>query len=607
MTIDQTVEEFSIARHDRLRELKDEIIRADAAAIPYLVAAYRSGKIGMWKCFRTILEMKPATYQPVLESANDDSNESVAIIDAIANHRKPLPEAIPIIVRGLESSNWIKVCRCLEAILHVHPLIQVHCPDQLFHFAEATNRLLNLFSHERNNIRESAMRCIALLRPPESDVLARLKEVLEGAYPYEQGCVSTAAIEAIGRYGDDAKHLVPILSDILQHSKDHNVIFRISQALARIGSAATPTIPLLEQAKERVQFAAKSHAKQFKVNINKDVRAIKKSSKSLSSPKPSKGDPYLLDLIARLGTHSDAVVTSANSTSSKARQEMNRLSDSTLVPGIAELFTTKLKRRDYYYLASILGAVTRNSDSTEGRNLLLRLFDEKPARKDDIDALIHAAALCKNRDAYPVIRGYFFADGEHHVMSALDFFKALGDDIAVNDIGVKIQEITEYRLLCIFALSDLGSPKAYPYLMEMAKRDYTSRKKEERQWRYYSIHTLGKLKAVEAVPDLLHMLSDKRYEKSREVIVSTLCELEDEAAFAQVVQMLHQAIDQKKFAQHWWPVLRTIYVNGFEYLQKIGNLKDPAVLAVYERLKLPEFWNCLLKEERFYLDRIYGY
>lgn len=56
--------------------------------------------------------------------------------------------------------------------------------------------------------------------------------------------------------------------------------------------------------------------------------------------------------------------------------------------------------------------------------------------------------------------------------------------------------------MAILTLDDIGSPKAIPYLMEMATRDFTSRRKDEKEWRHYARLALAKLGDGSMVPDL---------------------------------------------------------------------------------------------------------
>jgi hypothetical protein len=159
-------------------------------------------------CFQTILEMEPAAYGPVLEAARDDNDEALAILDVVARHRRPIPEVVPVLIDGLESRNVAKVHRCLGAILGVDPLVEVHCPEQLPHFARATNHLLDLLHHENDTVRAQAVRGIAVLRPQEPDVLLAANLTGKGRSRLRE---VQALIGTIGTYGPEAAEAIPIL------------------------------------------------------------------------------------------------------------------------------------------------------------------------------------------------------------------------------------------------------------------------------------------------------------------------------------------------------------------------------------------------------------
>jgi hypothetical protein len=350
----------------------------------------------------------------------------------------------------------------------------------------------------------------------------------------------------------------------------------------------------------------KSETKSFRRAMNRIIKDFRKAMMPRTPKKKVRGDPYLLDLIARMGQHDDDVGGSYSSTSSKAYEEVRGLADASLIPKIKELLNEPLGQGEFHHVMFVLAWVTRNSGSAAGRQLILSLFSREHRRKEDLNPIIYAAATCNLREASPLVRQLLLADNGRHTWDALNFFKETKDDSAIGDIARYMREYPKYGLLGIFALGDIGSLKAVPYLLGAITGDLTPGMKARCEWRYYAIHALGKLKAVEAVPDLIQMLSDRKYVKHRSVIVDALSSMGDERAFVAVLGTLRKAIEAKAFAKRWSGGYRTLIVNALDLLDKIGKKDDPFVLEVVETLQSKPNWSCLLREERQFISQRYG-
>lgn len=600
-TIERLIDDLGTVRGDHYATIKDQILKAGASAVPCLIRAYRAKKIERWTCFEMILEMDPDVYEPVLEAARDDNEEALAILHVVGSLPRPLPEVIPILVDVLQSTHVTKLLCCMNTILHAHPLIEVHCPERLPLFAPATGCLLDLLGHESEYVRTEAAKCLAVLKPAEPDILPALMRLLKTKDPIKDSREVHALIQAIGAQGPEAACAVPMLTEFLRSKAPHWLGTQAACALAQIGEAALSTIPLLEEYRDNTQLPFKSHATSFKRAMNRSIGAVRKASEHATT-KPRKGDPYLLDLIDRMGEHGDAVFTSANSTSGKAYEEQRHLADASLIPKIGELLDTRLNRLEFSCLMSILGCVTRNTDSEDGRRLILSLFSQQRKRKSDWDAIITVATMCRLKEASPFIRRLMFMDNGRHVSSALDYFKATKDVSAVDDIDCCLRASAgNTALLCIFALGEIGSPKAARHLLDAIKKPKTSRKRIEWEQRDYGIRALGQIKAVDAVADLIAMLSDKEFEDHRSAIIDALCRIGDKRAFIAVLATLREIIDTQIFSTRWSPGHRTIIVNGLDYFDKIDKHNDPPVLEIIESLRSKSNCGHLLEEERQFI------
>ncbi len=605
MPIEELIEELNFARGDRYAAIRQELIAIGAPAVPFLVRAYRSEKIAPWICFGIIFEMESTAYLPVLESARDETEEACVIVRTVANYGKPLPEVIPILVDGLWSTNAPKLLSCMNAILHVHPLIEVRHRDRLPQFARAINRLLDLLRHENRYIREESARCLAVLKPLEPDVLPILITALKEKDLSKDFGEAQPLVQAIGAYGRDAVDAIPVFTKILQSPTYHWLKADAARALTRMGDAAAPVIPLLEELRDRTELRFKSETKSFRQAI---TRIVKDYQKALMAPPPKKvhGDPYLLDLIARMGQQDDSVGCSDNSTSWRAHGEARSLADASLIPKIKELLNGRLSRAEFRKALFILGCVTRNTGSAEGQQLILSLLSREYRRRKDLNAVISAAATCHLKEASPLVRQLFLADNWRHVLDALDFFRETKDDSAIDDIARYIRECPRHGLLGIFALSDIGSPKAVPYLLGVITGNLTGERKVKPEWRHFAIRALGKVKAVEAVPDLIQMLSDRKYAKHQPAIVDALSRIGEKRAFVAVLAVLRETVETTTFAESWSEGHRTLIVNALDFLCRIGKKDDPFVLEVVEMLQSKPVWRRLLKEERQFITLHYA-
>lgn len=605
MTPEELVKEFSCSVGTKKTELRQMLIELDKPAVPLLFEAYRSKIIDRWDCYETILLMKPSSYSPVIDSARLENDEAITILRVLENHRMPVPEAISVVVDGLNSDNVAKLISCLLAILHLYPLIEVHNPEKLHEFLPMTDRLLGLLRHEKEAVREHAANCIAVSKPTQPYVLPTLMTALKEALKADSMGAKNL-IQAIGMYGAQAEGAIPLLVEAIYSCGYRYTKIEIARTFEKIGKAAHATIPILEEIRDSTEFATKSDLKFFRQQIQKAINGIQKASQTDSGKTiKEKGDPYLIDLINRLGDRNDMVATSATGTSHKAREELLKLNDESLIPKIQELFNSKLSRDRFYYMALILGSITHNTDSAEGRSLIMSLFSKENLRRDDINCLINAASKCKLPVASSTIRRLLIENNGYHISAALNYFGTLKDESAIDDIGSLMRENRE-RLLSIFALEKIGSLKAVPYLLEMAGRELTSKKKEEVEWRYYSFLALGELNAVSAVPDLINMLSDIRYTDWTDAIMKALFRIDDKQAYTQVIQYLNNVLDKCQFTEYWTTNIRTKIINGLDYIRKIGMKDEPEVSKLIARIKEKAIWSKLLTEEKAYISEFYS-
>jgi PBS lyase HEAT-like repeat len=614
VTIDQLIIDLKSTHSEKKNAAYESILKMGIEAVPFLIDAYRSNKIDQWNCFPIIFKMGPSVYKDILPLAKNETEEACSVIWAIAGHREPIPEAIEIILEGLRSSNEDKVLACLGALFETYPHMEVHYPAQVDLFKNAASDLLNLIFHDQTRININAAMCLALIRPNDLELFPKIVDALERELNLASRMEPSRCsyiLKAIGSYGPKASTAIPVLENILQTNVPSFLKVQTAETLAQIGSAAYETVPILEHIRDTAEFSIKSDRLNFQRNINKPIKAIQKAVKPLKAKSKGrkKGDPYLLDLIERMGSDSDGVFSSATSTSSKAYEEVRHLSDESFIDKLTKIFQMKVSTKQFYHATYILGTIIRNTDSQKGRDLLMDLFSRTDLRKNDLRALIVAAKTCKFVDVSADIRKMLFEKKGEYVTYAFDYFEACKDENAINDIVTFLRSDSSphTRLLGIFTLWHIGSPKAVPFLLEMAKREYTSRKKEEREWRYYSIIALGEMGDKSVVPDLIALLDNTHYwdEGNYHNILYALRCLQDEQAYEVVLKTLIKILNKNPFTERWKAGFLTKITNCLCYFERIGKSYEPKVLELVKKIKKGSIWGRLLKEEREFISEIY--
>lgn len=584
------VDEFCTARFGRLQSLEEMIVEAGAAAVPFLLSAYHSTRIDKFCCFEIILKMKPDAYMPILATAINKDEDGLAMLAAIEHYREPLPDAVSLLVAGLESSDSDILRGCLKAIAAQYPIIEIACPDQARPLMDCTQRLLNLLNHETHSIQHFATECLATLAPKDPEVVHRLIQALKRQLNDFDINVPSRLIRAIAAFGPFAAETIPTMMEVLRGDSHSAIKSGAFNVLAATGGKAEPSLPELQA------WAATEPHSWIKKDINRTIKAIRGAIKTAGDK--AKMDPRLFDLLEMMRNYD----RSSNGNMLREHEVLKRVADPTLLPAMSDRFRSKLTHREYYHLCRLLGAVTRNTDSDEGRRLIASLLSNENLHKEDVDSLLRAAKECCAREAFPLVVARFKQSDNAHFTTCLDYFEALKDDASVEVIGSEIRERPHNCLLSVFALEEIGSPKAWPYLIELVERDLTSKKAEESEWRFYSIHALGKLKATEAIPRLLSLLMQPGFERYRSSILSTLSEMDVESVYPVIVTALQRVIEEETFTKVWQPhSFRTTLVNGFNYLRRMGMLPEPAVLDMLGQLKSTRYWGKLVDEERMFL------
>lgn len=190
-------------------------------------------------------------------------------------------------------------------------------------------------------------------------------------------------------------------------------------------------------------------------------------------------------------------------TASRARTEAEALKEPALIDEMAVLLKGKLKASHLSKAAVVLGFLTQNTDSEAGRRLILELLERPKLSVGILQNTVYAATRAEVRDATPLMRRLL----REGCIYALDFVEKLQLEDCVEDLVAYMKHPKGSVLQGIFALQKIGSQQAVSYLMDYATREFTSRKNEEREWRFYALVALGKLGDRSVVPPLIDLLA----------------------------------------------------------------------------------------------------
>jgi HEAT repeat protein len=483
----------------------------------------------------------------------------------------------------------------LHALIELHARAKTESPPSLSLFREALPKTIALLRDPEDHIRMHAFQLIGVMKLDPAQVVPQL--VTELGYAHQARWALTYYIaDALAAYGRDAAPAIPALLEVLRTADYRYTVQFSAAALAAIAPEALDAVPVVEAARDRVTFQFKSDEKEFKSSVNRIIRSLQRSAKP-QQPAVKRNDrqTYLLDLIARM-SHQGVGLAADDAIRNKAREEAGQLRDPELLTELASLIQSGLKVAQLVEAMVTLGFLTRNTGSADGRKLIADTL-QRPGLSDRVvQAAVYAATDAGAQEAIPSIKR-LLREGNSHPLTFVEKLKVVE---CVPDVVEFMKVRPQSALLGIFALKEIGSAEAVPVLLEYASREFTSRKDQEKEWRFYAFHALGKIGDRSVVPALIDLLA--RFKGWEAPILGALHDLSDARSADAVINALNHQVRSGSWAERWSDGHRTPIVNGLELLTKIGRLDDPRVVALVASLR-DQHWKHLLPEEQAWVQR----
>ncbi len=568
------------------------ILQFGEAAIPLMGEAIKKGVIPAYDAYRILLNLDQGSRKKLFKAGC--SHNTKALLKSIEMHPTAIPEVISF--AGTMIENPIFTLDCLNTLFAVHPKIEIQYPGYLDEYYLLTDSLLASLRYKEPES-YSAMLLIALLRPDPQRTIPIILECLENAN--QSDLIFYASLMTLREYGTSAIEATDVLVGLIATSPGYE--FRITEVLTDIGASPERIIPALLKCLESREPVQQS----FKKAMDKKISSIAQTVQAVKKPLKAKYEPMLNNYIHRLHSEDRGVFSSANSTSYKASREVELVSDCSLIPEITNALSKRVATRDFNSIVKILGYLTRNSRNPEGKLLLKSLLDRPNLSNSQINAIIEAAGVAGLNDLAPKIIN-LAVKSDVHEGSVRSFIEDTQCDTEIDLIKTLVANSSEKhsRLLWIFTLGKIGTPAVLPILEDFARRQYTSKKKAEFEWRHYSINAIGNIGCIESVSLLIELLADEGYRDVNHILIKSLCELRDESALSIIVAQIKGYILNERFASRWSNGYLTPIVNAFGYFDDIGVSKDEEVLLLAKVL-VEEHWNKLFMQEQDFILRVY--
>jgi hypothetical protein len=413
------------------------------------------------------------------------------ILCAVVGMEKLIAARVRELAAGIEGASGAReaVLPAINALIELHLQAEAESLGSLPLFQAAVPHVLALLSNPDDGVRMQSLALIGQVKPDPEIVLPRLVDELARAHR-EQWRYECLFPKTLAAFGAAAEPAMPLLLQVMQSAIDHNAVMWCAQALAEVGPGALSALPAMEAARDGLTLQIGSADKTFKAAMNRAIRQLQRSARSpRPAPKGSAGATYLLDLVSRMAQPADGF---HQQTRDGAWAEAKALSDAALLADLSALIASppRLKTSQLPMAVDVLGYLTRNTDSGEGRRLILELLSRPGLPDRVLQAAIYAAVTNEMREAIPVIRPLLRSGNTY----ALHFAQELKLEECVPDVIEYMKTSPKKVLLGIFALQAIGSPAAIPVLTEYSSRAFTSRQAMERDWRFYATKALGTLR-----------------------------------------------------------------------------------------------------------------
>ncbi len=378
----------------KINRAENAILKMGADSALLMEEVIEQRKIPASRAYKTLLKLDPQHREKIFSNVNPENIKD--LLNAIYSHKKAVPELIPFAKELLNRQESTLVC--LETLFEIHHKIEIQCPEYLDEYLLITDELFDLVNHTEA---ESywAMLIIALVRPDPQTAIPIIINCLDNANPRD--LVFNASLSTLGSYGKAAEGATDTLLQLIFTSSGYEI--QIAELLAKIGATPEKAIPIIQKVIESMEFSSDAHEKSFKQSIDMQIVAINQQRQDKPNFSKVKYSPVLDDFLTRLNSGENGIYSSANSVRWKAYGELDLYSDPIIIPQIKKALDKRISKKDFNRIVLILGYVTRNSQSTEGKELIRSLLGRPKLSNPQLIEIIRSAGRAGLVDLAPTI------------------------------------------------------------------------------------------------------------------------------------------------------------------------------------------------------------
>lgn len=582
------------ADRDERRAAEKEIESRGGEMLPLLRVVIGEDRPERFSAMRMVLKMGAPTVADVICPKFSDPDFLPGLLEVIEGLKIAVPELWPDLSRTLASPKrgvLLRGMRAVQAQVTCAKIEELDFAEWLLAVGEPIARLAG---SEDSTLSKRA-----------AELAGSFPVVRDGLFPILAGSLarSLAKREAENSYilralmvqevsdSEKAKVLQQVLQWDTVYSYDRTVAAGL---VSQLGDSQQALIQEIETCADRLSTSDGAD-KKTAVELQKIAAKLRESTEEKSGNTLNLLDSPVLDRWVRDLDAEHTTSSSRHDRSAIARGQIDRCRDEGLVQPLLVALHRKQPARVYDRLVMILGKLVSNTGNAELRQWVVDECSKENLKPFQIEALF----LLHLQEVKPLARKAMFLKNGKYSSSCFNLLKVEPTEEDVDLLCECGRRDPSLRLLVIFALEETKSSRAVPYLMDLVRREYESKKSEEREWRAYALSALGKLGDESIVPELCDLMKKRG---GSLMLFTCLSDLGDPRALEPSLSALTALLDKGYAAEHWSEGHRTPVYSVCLMAKKVSRLNEPEVLALVSRLREPTQWGRLLPEEKAFIE-----
>ncbi len=582
-------ESWASADKEVAKQADAQFVEMGAEADPILDHAIATQHPRKYDAYQAYLRRDKDTIESKLDPWLKNPETAQDIWAASKQIREPIPALWPYLVGSLQDAEFSATLRCMEAIQHQIAWAQVTETDFADTAKALIGPLLRIIPSERIQEAKAASIIIFMIPIKNTLFIDPLEDrILKGFEKREFEL--HYILRALMAQELPDKQKLGICQRVMDKGLHHyDRISAIRMGLAAEGGNDADFLAAIGQLQG-----------EFENSPSKDIQKLVNDIDKLLNPKAfvhSKGFPEEYKDWYREMEAPDETGSSLLNRSTIARAKMQRNHDDSHAHKIVDALSGKLKSQEYQHLLYAVSCLLKNTGNDLLRNWLKKECQRTDLKKPQKESImlwfagmseVKYLARISAKEERPL----------HFTLEALSENPSEEDVEALIEIGKKSESD---RLLVVFALEKAGSPRAVPFLMDLVRRDYTSKRQEERDWRYYSILTLGTLGDTSVVTELCDLMGSRGPDPCT---IEALANLGDPRALNTAIENAQKIFSMKNYTSGWLVGTKAPVYNALLLAKKTNCLEKEEVRSWITKLNEPNNRKLLYQKERDLMDEI---